>query len=68
MLIILVIVVWGVSPSQITVCSAPCAFVRGEPSQAHSCISPLHYTAGVKSNVRLAFPGIAVSCAQAAIA
>jgi hypothetical protein len=38
MLVILVLVVWGVSPSQITVCAAPCAFWRGEPSQAHSCM------------------------------
>jgi hypothetical protein len=48
MLIILVIVVWGASTSQITVCAAPCAFWRGEPSRAHSCILPFHYISEVK--------------------
>jgi hypothetical protein len=45
MLIILVLVIWGVSPSQVTVCMAPCAFRRGEPSQAQACLTLRQFTA-----------------------
>ena len=47
MVVILVLVIWSLSGHQITACAAPCAFRRGEPSQAQTLILPPKYIRSV---------------------